>query len=99
MSTREDTLNNLKGTKLKKREIFKTGLTSGLGWAFGVTIGFALVATIMVVVMNQVNTMPWVGETVADIIEATQDQLVKRSILAPSEFDIQGASDTIQKEQ
>ena len=77
------------GPKQKKRDLFKSGFTSGLGWAFGVTIGFALVATIMVLVLNRIDTSPWIGDTMADIIEATQEQLLKRSIISPGTIEFQ----------
>ena len=84
MSERKNIENSVQ--EPKKRRIFKTGLVSGIGWAFGVTIGFALIATILIIVLNQVNTLPWVGDTLADIIEITQEQLLKRSILNTSDL-------------
>ena len=77
------------GPKQKKRDLFKSGCTSGLGWAFGVTIGFALVATILVIAVNQINTLPWIGDTLADIVEVTQQQLLKRSIISPGTIEFQ----------
>ncbi len=86
MSERKNIENSV--NESKKRRIFKTGFVSGIGWAFGVTIGFAIIATILIVVLNQVNTLPWFGETLADIIEITQEQLLKRSILNTSDLQL-----------
>jgi len=64
---------------LSKGDLFKKGFISGIGWAFGVTLGFVLVSTILVLVLNALGGLPLIGKWIADIVEATQSQLVKRS--------------------
>ena len=88
MSDRRIVEEAVKNGKTSKKILFRSGLISGLGWAFGVTIGFALVATILIVLMNKATTLPWVGDTLADVIEVTQEQLLKRSIITTPELTV-----------
>jgi len=68
-------------TKAAKRKVkeFKEGLAHGIGWAFGVTIGFVLVSTLMVLILNTLGGLPLVGEGIASIVHETQQALLKRS--------------------
>jgi hypothetical protein len=61
------------------RKLIKNGFYTGLGWAAGVTIGFALVSTIVVVVLNRLGGIPIVGGFLAEIVSATTDQLSGRT--------------------
>jgi len=65
----------------KKTQLFKEGLISGLGWAFGVTIGFVIISTILVVILRNLGGLPVVGNWIASIVEATQKQLTRRAPL------------------
>jgi len=65
-----------KGKNVKK---FKDGLIGGIGWAFGVTIGFVIVSIFVFSVLQWAGGIPVIGGWVADIVEATQEQLVKRN--------------------
>lgn len=66
------------------RKLIKNGFYTGLGWAAGVTIGFALVSTIVVVLLNRLGGLPVVGSFFADIVDATTSQLSGRTPLGPS---------------
>jgi hypothetical protein len=70
-------------TLKKKFEDFKEGFMQGLGWSFGVTIGFVLVSTILVLVLNMLGGVPLIGNGIASIVQATQISLIKRSSIIP----------------
>jgi len=65
-------------------ELLKEGFMAGLGWAFGVTIGFVLISTIIVAILNVLGGLPIVGHFIANIVEETQIQLQNRTILSPN---------------
>jgi hypothetical protein len=67
----------------KKSQLFKEGLIRGIGWAFGVTIGFVIISTILVIVLKSLGGLPVVGGWVASIVEATLSQLAKRTPVFP----------------
>lgn len=66
----------------KKR--FTDGFVSGIGWSFGATVGFALISTLIVVILNYAGGLPIVGSLIANIVEETQVQLLKRSLVIPN---------------
>ncbi len=59
----------------------KQGFINGIGWAAGVTVGFVIVSTIIVWILNALGGLPVVGGWIADIVEATQAQLARRTPL------------------
>ena len=59
----------------------KDGFISGMGWAFGVTIGFVLISTVLVLLLHLLGGVPVVGKWIADIVTETQIQLSRRTIL------------------
>jgi len=65
--------------KRPKREIFKAGIVGGLGWAFGVTIGFAIVSIIIIFLVNRAGGIPLIGDWIAKVVESTQTQLELRN--------------------
>ncbi len=68
--------------KLKaQKERFKDGFVRGLGWAFGVTIGFVIVSTILIFILRLLGGLPLIGKWIANIVDATQEQLLRRSII------------------
>jgi hypothetical protein len=67
----------------KKSQLFKEGLIHGIGWAFGVTIGFVIISTILVLVLRSLGGLPVIGGWVASIVEATLSQLAKRTPVFP----------------
>ncbi len=63
------------------RKLFQQGIIAGIGWAIGVTIGFVLISSIFVFVLKSLGGVPIIGAWTADIVEATLEQLEKRSII------------------
>lgn len=70
-------------TKKEWWENFKKGWIGGLGWSFGVTLGFVIISTLLVIFFNILGGLPLIGTFVADIVQTTQQQLKTRSILDP----------------
>ena len=66
-----------------KRELFKRGFYSGIGWAFGATIGFAIISTILVFILNRIGATPILGGWIARIVESTLQQLSVRTPVLP----------------
>ena len=64
-----------------KIEDFKKGFVQGLGWSFGITIGFVLVSFILVLILQALGGLPLIGKWIASIVEETQLQLLKRGPL------------------
>jgi ABC-type thiamin/hydroxymethylpyrimidine transport system permease subunit len=54
-----------------------------MGWAFGVTIGFAIISAILAAFLSQVNGTPIVGNFIASIVEAIIKSLSIRSLTLP----------------
>ena len=69
--------------KVNYLELLKRGVVRGMGWAFGATIGFAIVSTVLVFVLRQAGGLPLVGSFIATIVDATLDQLIQRSPIFP----------------
>lgn len=68
-------------TREEITKLIRNGFWSGIGWATGVTIGFALVSTIIVLVFNRLGGLPIIGGFVAEIVQETTLQLSNRTIL------------------
>jgi hypothetical protein len=51
-----------------RRQIFVNNFLGGIAWALGVTVGLALIITILTLILKNVNLIPVVGNFVADII-------------------------------
>lgn len=66
-----------------KNQFFKEGFNRGIGWAFGVTIGFVIISIILVLVLRSLGGLPVIGGWVASIVEATLSQLAKRTPVFP----------------
>lgn len=65
------------------KELLKSGFYSGLGWAVGATIGFAIISTILIFILQKAGGIPLVGSWIATIVDATLRQLVERSPIFP----------------
>lgn len=48
---------------------------SGLGWAVGATLGFAIFVTVVSMILNLLGGMPYVGGILADIVHFTNEAL------------------------
>ncbi len=64
-------------------QLLREGVYSGIGWALGVTVGFALISTLIVIFVNSLGGIPIVGGFLADIVDATLAQLSFRSPQTP----------------
>ncbi len=78
-----ETLKKIKIAYIPYNELLKEGFIAGIGWAFGVTIGFVLVSTILVLVFRTLGGLPLIGSWIADIVQETQIQLLKRTPIIP----------------
>jgi len=63
---------------------FREGFISGIGWSFGVTVGFVVVSTVIALTLNILGGLPVIGKFIASIVEETQVQLERRSIIVPN---------------
>ena len=79
--TKKQLLSPEKHSSYKK--LFKDGIVSGIGWAFGVTIGFVIISTALVLFLEKLGGLPVIGSWIASIVDATQTQLTKRTPLLP----------------
>jgi len=59
--------------------LFRKNIWSGFAWAIGVTIGFAFISTVLVFALSQAGGIPVIGNFIANIVEATQHSLLRRS--------------------
>jgi len=62
---------------------FREGFVHGVGWSFGVSVGFVLVSTLLVILFNALGTLPVIGDGIASIVAATQESLLRRTIITP----------------
>ena len=68
------------GKKLRSNtELFKAGLIGGIGWAIGVTIGFAFISAVAITLLDKTSVVPLLGNWIAEIVENTQLQLNLRN--------------------
>lgn len=74
-----EALKKLKIAYIPYNELLKEGFIAGLGWAFGVTIGFVIISTIIVAVLRSLGGLPLIGAWIASIVEETQQQLIRRT--------------------
>ena len=66
---------------MTKREFWghaKEGIVKGIFWSIGVTIGFAIVSTFIVAILSQVDTVPVIGNFVAQVVTQTEKSLGSR---------------------
>jgi len=64
-----------------KKEFIKEarkGIVGGIFWSIGVTIGFAIVSAVLIGILSNINTLPIIGNFLADVIEQTQKNLESR---------------------
>ena len=64
---------NLKNTSAGKA--FITSFIGGIGWAFGASIGFALLITLLSYILNILGGLPLIGRFFGQIIENTTHYL------------------------
>jgi len=59
--------------------LIKDGFWRGIGWSFGVTVGFVLISTVFVFIFRQLGGLPLIGNFIANIVEETQNQLIENT--------------------
>lgn len=64
--------------RLKNKTIFIKSFIGGLGWMTGATVGFALLLTILSLVLRWLGGLPLIGDFFADLISTTQEALKLR---------------------
>lgn len=57
------------------RRNFVMGFVGGVGWAFGATVGTAIIAYIISLLVKRVDIVPIFGQFIADVIKAAQQNL------------------------
>ena len=68
---------------MSKLELLKRGFYSGVGWAFGATVGFVIVSTLLVYILSKAGGIPLIGGLIATIVDATMQQLSTRTPIIP----------------
>ena len=78
----------LKLRKAKKKKMSKKtnyfyearkNIWNGFFWAIGVTLGFAFVSVIAILILSPFKKIPVIGQFVADVVYETQVNLGKRT--------------------
>lgn len=62
-----------------KKELLRRGFFSGVGWALGVTIGFAVFSTLIIYFLQKLGGLPIIGSWIASIVDATLEQLSNKT--------------------
>jgi hypothetical protein len=65
----------------KRFKDFKDGFFGGLGWSFGVTIGFVIISALLVIALQAFGGLPVIGSWIADVVESTNQELMFRTPL------------------
>jgi len=72
-------LKRIRGNHKETFELLKDGFFAGIGWAFGVTVGFVLVSSLIVLILRNLGGLPLIGSWIARVVEETQNQLIRRT--------------------
>lgn len=70
-------------TKHQASRLFFTNFIGGIGWVLGMTVGVSLLALILSQVLTALGGLPIIGNWIAQIINVTQQALVKHSPSIP----------------
>ena len=63
-----------------KMSILVKNFLGGMSWAFGATIGFAIIIAVLSFLLKNINVVPYVGNFISDVIKeiiASNPQWVK----------------------
>ena len=60
-----------------KKELseFKLSFIKGVGWAFGITVGFVLVSSLFLSILGRAGGLPLIGEWIADAVQSANQAL------------------------
>lgn len=64
-------------------DTFKKGIITGFGWSIGATIGFAIISTVLILILKSLGGLPIFGSFIATIVESTNQELLRRSPILP----------------
>lgn len=78
MALKKDLVYNNLMTKKEFWEQAKQSVVGGIFWSIGVTIGFAVVSVLLITVFSRVDTIPVIGNFVADVVEQTRWSLERK---------------------
>jgi hypothetical protein len=56
-------------TKENRRRIFANNFIGGLAWALGATVGLALIAVLLTLILKNISLIPVIGNFIADVIK------------------------------
>lgn len=60
--------------KQSRKSLIINNFIGGLAWAVGATIGLAIIVSILGLILQNINLVPYVGNFVADIINFIIDK-------------------------
>ncbi len=63
---------------------FKDGLIHGIGWAFGVTLGFLIISSILWFVASYLVGIPYIGEKIGNLVESTTESIYTKRPSVPN---------------
>ena len=63
-----------------KHHPFWRNFLAGIGWSFGVTFGFALIAFVFGYILHRLGGLPLIGNWLANLVEVTDKLLRQRGV-------------------
>ncbi len=61
--------------------VFLKNFVGGIGWVAGITIGFALLISLVSYLLSQAGGLPLIGDWFARIVEVTNQALEAKKVL------------------
>lgn len=60
------------------KRMIRDNFIGGIAWSLGATVGITLIITLLSFSVQYINAVPFIGETLADVITATNKALKNR---------------------